>query len=134
MSTDEAARGSARTPSSDAERAAAQVERSAAARGALPAGALDGEIVTARRAGDPAAIEAEIARRREHLAATVAELVERARPRALAERGVQDARARFQAAVYTPAGDLRTERVAAVAAAVAVLVLLRTLVRRRRKA
>lgn len=133
MTTDEAARG-ARTPSTDAERAAAQVERSAAANGTVSAAALDGEIVAARKAGDPAAIEAEIARRREHLAATVDELVERANPRALASRGVEDARGRLRAAVFTPTGELRTERVAAVAAAVAVLVLLRTLVRHRRKA
>ena len=133
MSTDEAAR-QARTPSSDAARVSAEVERSAAANGAIAATpAVDGEIVTSRRAGDPAAIEAEIARRREHLAATVDELVERANPRALAQRGVEDARGRLQAAVFTPTGELRTERVAAVAAAVAVLVLLRTLVRRRRK-
>ena len=133
MSTDEAAR-QARTPSSDAARVSAEVERSAAANGAIAATpAVDGEIVTSRRAGDPAAIEAEIARRREHLAATVDELVERANPRALAQRGVEDARGRLRAAAFTPSGELRVERVAAVAAAVAVLVLLRTLVRRRRK-
>lgn len=119
MSTDEAAR----TPTSDAEQAATQVARTSA---------LNGEIVTTGRAGDPASIEAEIARRREHLAATVDELAARAHPKALAARGVEDAKGRLQAAVYTPQGDLRTERVGAVAAAVAVFVLFSVLVRRRR--
>jgi Protein of unknown function (DUF3618) len=115
VSTDEAARTQAAV-----EKVAADVERAA----------LDGEVV-ARRSNDPATIEAEIARRREHLAATVDELVERAHPKALATRGVEDAKGRLQAAVYTPQGDLRAERVGAVAAAVALFVLLSVVLRRR---
>jgi hypothetical protein len=116
VSTDEVARTQAA-----AEKAAADVGRAA----------LDGEVVAARRSSDPAVIEAEIARRREHLAATVDELVERAHPKALAARGVEDAKGRLQAAVYTPQGDLRAERVGAVAAAVALFLLLTVVLRRR---
>ncbi|MBI4942533.1 MAG: DUF3618 domain-containing protein [Actinobacteria bacterium] len=115
VSTDEAARTQAAV-----EKVTAEVERAA----------LDGEVV-ARRSNDPATIEAEIARRREHLAATVDELVERAHPKALAARGVEDAKGRLQAAVRTPQGDLRAERVGAVAAAVALFVLLSVVLRRR---
>jgi hypothetical protein len=105
------------------ERATAEVART---------GAIDGEVVAARYSGGPAAIEAEITRRREHLAATVDELVERARPKAIAQRGVADVKGRVRAATLTPQGELRTERVGAVAAAVALLVLVGVVLRRRR--
>jgi len=119
VATDEVAR----TPTGDVERAATEVART---------DALDGEVVAARRAGDPAAIEAEIARRREHLAATVDELVERTRPKAIAQRGVAGVKDRLRAATLTPQGELRTERIGAVAAALAVFVLLGVVLRRRR--
>ncbi len=120
MSTDDAPQ----TPTSDSERAAAEVTRTSA---------LDGEIVAPVRIGDPASIEAEIARRREHLAATVDELVERTRPKALARQGVEEAKSRLRAATLTPEGELRTERLGAVAAAIAVFVVLSVVLRRRRR-
>jgi Protein of unknown function (DUF3618) len=81
---------------------------------------------------DPAGLEQVIAQRREHLASTVDELMVRAHPRAIARRGLADARGRAVGAVRTPEGDLRVERVGAVAAALAALVLLSVLLRRRR--
>ena len=82
---------------------------------------------------DPAAIEAEIEVRRAHLAATVDELVVRAHPKQIARRGAQDAMARFRAATRTPDGQLRTERIAAVAAAALALVVLVRWNRRRQR-
>jgi hypothetical protein len=80
---------------------------------------------------DPAALEQLINARRERLAATVDELVQRAQPREIARRGAQDAASRLRAAAYTPDGRLRVERVGAAAAAVATLIAL--IVWRRRK-
>lgn len=131
MSTDEAARSAAngaRTPAADAARTAAQVARTS---GAAPAGPVDGAVVAPVRAGDPATIEAEIVRRREHLAATVDELLVRVQPRNLARQGVDDAKGRLRAATLTDQGELRAERVGAVAAALAVFVVLSLLLRRR---
>jgi hypothetical protein len=73
---------------------------------------------------DPAALEQLISARRERLATTVDELVQRAQPREIARRGAQDAATRFRAAVRTPDGRLRIERVGAVAAAAVTLLVL----------
>jgi uncharacterized protein (TIGR03382 family) len=81
---------------------------------------------------DPAGIEAEIARRRGQLAATVDELVVRAHPTEIARRGVADAKQRARAATTTEDGQLRVERIGAVVAAVLALVVLVVLLRRRR--
>lgn len=81
--------------------------------------------------GDPAALEQLISVRRERLAATVDELVQRAQPREIARRGAQDAVTRFRSAAYTPDGRLRVERVGAVAAAVVTLLVLIAWRRRR---
>ena len=48
------------------------------------------------------------------------------------ERLAEVAKARFAAATTTPTGDLRTERLAAVAAAFVVLMVVRRLLKRRR--
>jgi len=78
-----------------------------------------GDAATARQVdplpGDPAALEALIARRRADLA----------------RRSVADARGRLQGFARTDDGQLRTERLAAVAAAAASLVGLVLLLRRR---
>jgi hypothetical protein len=81
---------------------------------------------------DPKAIEDLIARRRATLAATIDELVVRTRPREIARRSAADAKGRIQAFASTPEGDLRTERLAAVAAAAVAFVGLLLLLRRRR--
>ncbi len=80
---------------------------------------------------DPAQIEARIIERRAHLAATVDELVERTKPKALAMKGKATVQAKATAAVQTPDGQWRTERVAAVGAAFASLVALIVWNRRR---
>jgi hypothetical protein len=82
--------------------------------------------------GSPAEIEAAIAERRAHLAQTIDELVQRAQPKAIAQRSVLDAKQRFAAATRTEDGELRTERLAAIAAAALTLITLVTLLRRRR--
>jgi len=76
-------------------------------------------------------LRAEIAASRERLAGTIDELTTRAAPKALMQRQSEAAKQRFAAATTTPQGDLRTERIAAVAAAVAVLLVVRCMLRRR---
>ena len=80
---------------------------------------------------DPAQIEQVIAQRRAHLASTIDELSARARPKEIARRSVADAKARMQSFTRTEDGALRTERLAAIGAAVAVVVTALTLLRRR---
>jgi len=69
----------------------------------------------------PQAIEAEIASTRAHLANTIDELALRAQPKEIVRRQAASAKARVVEATYTPEGDLRVERVGAVAGVVAVL-------------
>ena len=78
----------------------------------------------------PDAIEAEIAATRAHLASTIGELSVRAQPKEIARRQAESAKARFVEATHTPEGDLRVERVGAIAAASAVLLGLALLHRR----
>ena len=79
---------------------------------------------------DPDALERIIDARRRHLAETVDELVVRAHPKAIARRTTEDAKQRAVGLVSDDAGNLRYERVAAVAAAALLLVVL-VVVRRR---
>ncbi|WP_336923360.1 DUF3618 domain-containing protein [Aquipuribacter sp. SD81] len=83
----------------------------------------------------PEAISAAIEARREHLAGTLDELVERVRPANLAAEAKDKAVAKGRAAVTDDEGNLLKERVAAVAAAVVALVALVVVrqVRRRRR-
>ena len=82
---------------------------------------------------DPAALEAHIARRRADLASTIDELVVRAHPKEIARRSAADVRSRVQGFAMTSEGQLRTERVAAVAGAAAALLALLALARRRNR-
>jgi hypothetical protein len=77
-------------------------------------------------------IEADIAAARQRLAGTVDELHTRTAPREIARRQVQSVRTRFTEATRTESGDLRTERIAALAAAAVALIGLGVLRRRRR--
>ena len=79
---------------------------------------------------DPDALERIIDARRRHLAETVDELVVRAHPKAIARRTSEDAKQRAVGLVSDDSGNLRYERVAAVAAAAVLLVVL-VVVRRR---
>lgn len=82
--------------------------------------------------GDPDLLEAEIARRRERLAATIDELAARAKPQAIAHDAVAGAKATLTSVVRTPAGGLRITRIAAVAAALGALLALALAARQRR--
>ena len=81
----------------------------------------------------PDAIEAEIAATRAHLASTIDELAVRTRPREIARRQTESAKARFVESTHTPEGDLRVERVGVMAAASAVLLGLAILHLRHRR-
>ncbi|MDQ1288151.1 MAG: hypothetical protein QG622_1716 [Actinomycetota bacterium] len=81
--------------------------------------------------GDPQTLEEVIAERRASLAATIDELVVRAHPKEVARRSVADAKDRAWAFARTPGGELRTERLAAVAGAAVVLVGLVVVLRTR---
>jgi hypothetical protein len=78
------------------------------------------------------AIEAEIAATRVRLASTIDELAVRAKPKEIARRQAATAKVRFMEATHTPEGDLRVERIGAVAAGSAVLVGLAILHKRHR--
>ncbi len=83
------------------------------------------------QARTPEQIEADIAATRARLASTVDELVDRANPRNVALREVERAKAQ----VFDETGQLRTQKIAAVAGAavgvIGVLLLIRRLVGRR---
>ncbi len=76
-------------------------------------------------------LRAEIAASRERLAGTIDELTTRAAPKALVQRQSEAPRRRPAAAPPPPEGDLRPGPPPAAAGAVAVLMIVRYLVRRR---
>jgi hypothetical protein len=76
-------------------------------------------------------LEAEIQAARTRLAGTVDELHTRTAPAEVARRQVQSLREKFTEATRTETGELRTERVAALAAAAVALLGLGALRRRR---
>ena len=71
-------------------------------------------------------IEADIAATRARLASTVDELVDRAHPKNVAKRQVEQARSQ----VFDETGQLRTQKIVAVAGAVAGLVAVLLVIRR----
>ncbi|GAB2674889.1 DUF3618 domain-containing protein [Thalassiella azotivora] len=81
---------------------------------------------------DPAAIQAAIRARQEHLARTVDELQNRLSPKEVARRAKDTAQERAQQAVTAEDGSLRTERIAAVGAAVAGLLAIAVVRKARR--
>lgn len=76
-------------------------------------------------------LEADIAARRERLAATIDELAERATPQAILARQTESAKARFTAATTHDDGSVKVEQVAALAV-VALAVVAIAVWRRRR--
>jgi anti-sigma factor RsiW len=74
----------------------------------------------------PEEIEAEIAATRERLASTVDELVDKAHPRNVVKRQVEQARSQ----VFDAEGNLRTEKIATVAGAIAAVLVVLLLIRR----
>jgi hypothetical protein len=81
--------------------------------------------------GSPAALEQAIQARRDHLAATIDELTARAKPKEVARRGALGAQRKLHNLMHTEEGQLRTERLAAVVGAVAILAGVVYLRRRR---
>ena len=90
-------------------------------------------------------IEAEISAARERLADNVAGLINQVHPKAVVQRGIDDARgfaatefANVKAQVVDDSGDLRTDRVlligGAIAGVVTFVVLLRSILARLRRA
>ena len=78
-----------------------------------------------------AQLQAEIEAARGRLADTVDELAYRAQPQEIMRRQTESARASFLAATHDETGALRTERIAAVLGAVAVVLVAIGLLRRR---
>ena len=76
-------------------------------------------------------IEADIAAARGRLAGTVDELHARTAPKEIARRQAEAAKAKFTAATRTETGELRTERVGALAVAAVALIAVGLLRRRR---
>ena len=103
---------------------------------ATPSPASTSPATTASAASSPATlspdqIEAEIVATRAHLASTIDELTVRAQPSEIARRQKEAAKARFVEATHTPEGDLRVERLGAVAAAAAAVLVVLAILHRR---
>jgi hypothetical protein len=81
----------------------------------------------------PADLEHAIEAKRAQLAATIDELSERTQPRELVRRGLAGVTAKARGAVATPDGQMRTERLGAVAGAAFVVVVALVWVRVRRR-
>ncbi len=79
-----------------------------------------------------AAIEAEIAATREHLASAVDELITRAQPKEIVRRQGESARIALAGATHDTDGRLRVARIVAVVAAVAAVLVALGALRRRR--
>ena len=90
--------------------------------------------MTAQQNGtpDPAVLELELAARRARLASTIDELIERSTPKEVARRSLRESLAKISGTVRTPTGELRVERVGAIAAALAAVIVLMVAARRRR--
>lgn len=82
---------------------------------------------------DPKLLEAEIEATRQRLVGTVDELAYRLKPKVLARSTAADIRAKVEAAIRTPDGSLRVERLAAVGTALAAFVSFAVWNRRRRR-
>ena len=92
---------------------------------------VKGALVSDTQARTTEQIEAEIAATRARLASTVDELVDRAHPKNVAKRQVEQAKAQ----VFDEGGQLRTQKLVAVGAAavglIGMLIMIRKLVGRR---
>jgi Protein of unknown function (DUF3618) len=102
----------------NASKAASASDASGASKGAGPAKSVQD-------------IEADIVAARQRLAGTVDELHHRTAPKEVARRQAESAKVKFNEATRTESGDLRTERIAALAAAAVALIGLGAWRRRR---
>jgi hypothetical protein len=100
-------------------------------------------VTTSQPERDADQIQADLGATRDRLAAAVETLVDRIHPQRIKQREINGAKhfahdelENLKALLFTARGDLRTDRLAAVGGAVAgavgLLLVLRTLVRRRR--
>lgn len=78
-------------------------------------------------------LEQELASARARLAGTIDEIAYRAKPEVIAERQMNSLKLKVDQQVRTPDGDLRVERIAAVAAAGLAVIAGIVLLRRRRR-
>jgi len=79
----------------------------------------------------PDAIEADIAVTRAHLAGTIDELMVRSQPKEIARRQKESMKAKVAEATHTPEGNLRIERIGAIAAAGSAVLLVLVILHRR---
>jgi Protein of unknown function (DUF3618) len=79
----------------------------------------------------PDEIEAEIAVTRAHLAGTIDELTVRSQPREIVRRRKESMKAKFVDATHTPEGQMRVERIGAIAAAGSAVLLVLAILHRR---
>ena len=79
----------------------------------------------------PDAIEADIAVTRAHLANTIDELAVRSQPREIVRRQKESMKAKVVEATHTPEGNLRIERIGAIAAAGSAVLLVLAILHRR---
>ena len=79
----------------------------------------------------PDEIEAEIAETRAHLVSTIDELTIRTRPREIIRRQKESVKAKLVDSTHTPGGDLRVERISAMVAAGAAVLLMLAILHRR---
>ena len=92
----------------------------------------DSPELAARPSGSAAELERAIQERRDHLAATIDELTARASPKDIARRTVAGIQRKIQTMTHTEDGQLRTEKLGAVAGAVVVVTGVMFVLRRRR--
>lgn len=88
--------------------------------------------IPAAASPEVAALEAELAERREHLSITIDELVTRLSPKEILRREVEAVKIKVAETTHTPDGQIRTELIAAVLGATAAVLIGVGLLRRRR--
>jgi hypothetical protein len=92
-----------------------------------------GAVAAQKMPTSAAALERAIEAKRAALAATIDELSVRAQPKEIVRRGLAGVTAKARGAVETPDGQMRTERIGAVAGATLVVLLALVWVRVRRR-
>ena len=119
------------SPSPDATETTATSKSATSKSATSKAAQTDPAPTAAQPELSPDEIEAEIATTRAHLASTIDELTIRTQPREIVRRRKESARASFVDATHTPDGDLRVERIGAIAAAGAAVLLVLAILHRR---
>lgn len=84
-----------------------------------------------RPARSVAELQADLEASRARLASTIDELTARANPKTIVRNQADAVKVRFTEAATTPEGDIRVERVGALAAAVVAVLVVIVLIKRR---